>query len=338
MTREPGLSPTARPHKGRPAAVFAAAVFLAVVFLAVVLLAVVLSAGLLVAGGCGGPAATGGRPLVVTSVPLIYSLTVNVAGDAVRVEELLPPGASPHQTSFTPAQARLVAEADMLIINGAGLEFWVDDLVKSSGNPDLRVVVASKGVTLLRPGEPTPIPGSAGGGESTGGADPHIWLDPANALVMVDNIRAALKALDPSGAAGYDRRATEYKARIRQLDGEIRAALAGVPRRDFVSFHSAFQYYARAYGLNQVAVIEEFPGKEPSPQYLTGVVDLVKKLGVKAVFSEPQFSPRPAEALAREAGVQVYEVDPEGSTLSATMYEDLLRHNTEVFRKALGGS
>ncbi|MCL5942072.1 MAG: metal ABC transporter substrate-binding protein, partial [Actinobacteria bacterium] len=175
--------------------------------LAVVLLAVVLSAGLPVAGGCGGPAASDGRPLVVTSVPLIYSLTANVAGEAVRVEELLPPGASPHQTNFTPAQARLLAEADMLIVNGAGLELWVDDLVKSSGNPDLRVVVASKGVTLLRPNEPTPIPGSAGGGESTGGADPHVWLDPANALVMVDNIRAALKALDPSGAAGYARRA-----------------------------------------------------------------------------------------------------------------------------------
>jgi ABC-type Zn uptake system ZnuABC Zn-binding protein ZnuA len=289
-------------------------------------------------GGVGGDAEGDGRLLVVASVPVIYSLVANVAGDSVRLENLLTPGSSPHQVSFTPAQARLISEADVLIINGANLEPWVDDLVASSGNSDLQVVVASDGVEFLRPDEPVPLPSSETGehGEPED-VDPHVWLDVANARIMVGNIAEALSTADPAGAADYRERADAYTARLEALDSEVRAALEPLSNRRFVSFHSAFQYYARAYGLEQVAVIEEFPGKEPSPQYLAGLVRLVEESGVSAVFSEPQFSARPAEALAREAGVGVYEVDPEGSTISATMYEDLIRADTAVFVTALGG-
>lgn len=290
--------------------------------------------------GCGSPAVTtdAGKPLVVTSTPPLYSFVANVAGDAVRLENLLPPGASPHQTSFTPAQAKLLAQADLLVINGADLEQWVGDMIKSTGRQDLKVVEASRGLQFLRPNDPIPIPGSNADTGKPANVDPHVWLDARNARLMVENVRAALATIDPAHAADFQARATAYSARLKVLDEEIRRATTRFPRKDFVSFHSAFQYYARAYGLNQVAVIEEFPGKEPSPGYLAGIVDLVKKLGVTAVFSEPQFSPRPAEALARETGVHVYQVDPEGRTLSAGMYEDLMRANTAVFAQALGNS
>lgn len=301
------------------------------------LLSALLLAGLTGCGDAGGPAGDG-RPLVLTSVPIIYSLAANVAGDTIRLENLLPPGASPHQVSFTPGQARLLAEADLLIVNGAGLEPWVDELVDASGNTDLRIVTASQGLEFLRPDEAVPLPSSGSAdGETPENVDPHVWLDPANARRMVDTIAEALAEDDPADAAGYRERAAAYGARLEALDEEIRAALGAVATRRFVSFHSAFQYYARAYGLEQAAVIEEFPGKEPSPQYLAGLVRLVRELGVTAVFSEPQFSPRPAEALAAEAGVAVYEVDPEGAALAASLYEDLMRANTAVFVEALGG-
>ena len=292
----------------------------------------------LATSGCGGPAAgtDAGKPLVVTSTPPLYSFVANVAGDAVRLENLLPPGASPHQTSFTPAQAKLLAQADLLVINGAGLEKWVADMIESTGRQDLKIVEASSGLEFLRPNEAIPVPGSsADAGEPTN-VDPHVWLDARNAQLMVENVRVALTSIDPAHAADFKARAAAYTARLKALDEEIRHTTAAFPHKDFVSFHSAFQYYARAYGLNQVAVIEEFPGKEPSPAYLAGIVDLVKKLGVTAVFSEPQFSPRPAAALARETGVKVYQVDPEGRTLSAGMYEELMRANTAVFAQALG--
>ena len=102
-----------------------------------------------------------GKPLVVTSTPPLYSFVANVAGDAVRLENLLPPGASPHQTSFTPAQAKLLAQADLLVINGAGLEQWVGDMIKSTGRQDLKVVEASRGLEFLRPNQAIPVPGSS---------------------------------------------------------------------------------------------------------------------------------------------------------------------------------
>ncbi len=302
------------------------------------ILTLAMAMALALTAGCGRPAVTtdAGRLLVVTSTPPIYSFVANVAGDAVRLENLLPPGASPHQTSFTPAQAKLLAQADLLVINGAGLEQWVGDLVKSTGRQDLKVVEASRGLQFLRPNDPIPIPGSSADAEKPANVDPHVWLDARNAQLMVENVRVALTAIDPARTADFRARATAYTARLKALDEEIRRETTRFAHKDFVSFHSAFQYYARAYGLSQVAVIEEFPGKEPSPGYLAGIVDLVKKLGVTAVFSEPQFSPRPAEALARETGVHVYQVDPEGRTLSAGMYEELMRANTAVFAKALG--
>lgn len=311
--------------------------------LALARLAVLTLVVALATSGCGGPAAgtnagaEAGKPLVVTSTPALYSFVANVAGDAVRLENLLPPGASPHQTSFTPAQAKLLAQADLLVINGAGLEQWVADMIESTGRQDLKIVEASGGLEFLRPNEAIPVPGSSADAGEPANVDPHVWLDARNAQLMVENVRAALTAIDPTHAADFQGRADAYTARLKALDEEIRRTTAAFPHKDFVSFHSAFQYYARAYGLNQVAVIEEFPGKEPSPAYLAGIVDLVKKLGVTAVFSEPQFSPRPAAALARETGVKVYQVDPEGRTLSAGMYEELMRANTAVFAQALGG-
>jgi ABC-type Zn uptake system ZnuABC Zn-binding protein ZnuA len=282
---------------------------------------------------------------VVTSVPIIYSLVASVAGDAVQLENILPPGRTPHDVTFTPDQVKLVARADLLVENGAQLEAgWLDDLVRAAGTADLMRVVASEGVQYMRPMEETPLPGGGEDGHEgeadTGepsNVDPHVWLDPANAEIMVRNIARGLQAVDPDHAADYQERADAYVEQLRALDQEIRADLSDLESRDFVSFHSAFGYYARAYGLRQVAVIQEFPGREPSARYLAGLVDLVKQTGVRAVLSEPQFSPRPAATLARETGTRVYEVDPEGSELAAGLYEDLMRSNTATFREALGG-
>lgn len=286
-------------------------------------------------GQTGGPRTDDERPLVVTSVPILYSLTANVAGDDVRLENLLPPGMSPHGPSFRPEQARLVADADLLITNGAGLDPWADDLAAGAGRTDLERVVASRAVEVARPGEAVTVPD---GGPTEGtDVDPHVWLDPANAEAMVATIRDGLKKLDPANAAGYDQRAAAYAGRLRQLDGEIRRRLDDLPRKDFVSFHSAWLYYARAYGLRQVAVIQEFPGKDPSPKYLAGIVDLVRELGVTAVIAEPQFSSRPAAAIAAETDARVYTADPEGNALGASVYVDLMRANTDVFVEALGG-
>jgi len=154
---------------------------------------------------------------------------------------------------------------------------------------------------------------------------------------MALNIAEGLTEADPSHADAYQTRAETYVSQLEALHQDILARTSTLETRRFVAFHSAFQYYARAYGLEQVGVIARFPGQEPSPQYLGDLVDLVKSLGVRAIFTEPQFSPRPAEVLSQEAGVETYEVDPEGAELSPSGYEDLMRENTEVFVRALSG-
>ena len=226
MTRPMGISvkPTTRSGASQASAAGARGAPWAV---ALILLLVAATVGL---AGCGDQTdgATAGDPqepgaaprlLVVTSTPVLYSLTANVAGDAVQVENLLSPGASPHQTSFTPDQARLIADADVLILNGAGLEAWADDLVASSGNDYLEVVVASEGLEFLRPDEPVPV---AGGGEGDDheepeDVDPHVWLDVRNAQRMVDTIADGLSAVDPAEAEGFRQRAAAYRDRLQAL-------------------------------------------------------------------------------------------------------------------------
>ena len=292
-------------------------------------------------GGQGSPAEGDGRLLVVSTVPVIYSLAANVAGEDARLENLLPPGSSPHQVNFTPAQAKLVADADVVVKNGAGLDFWADDLIEAAGTGDLVVVEASQGLELLKPDEPAlaqDVPAQQDdAGHAGENVDPHVWLDARNAQRMAANIAEALIEADPGHADAYRTRVAAYQTRLEALHRDILNRTSKLQNRRFVAFHSAFQYYARAYGLEQVGVIARFPGQEPSPQYLGDLVDLVKSLGVRAIFTEPQFSPRPAEVLSQEAGVETYEVDPEGAELSASGYEDLMRKNTDVFVRALSG-
>ena len=281
---------------------------------------------------------------MVTTIPVIYSLTVSLAGDTVRVENLLPSGTSPHQFSLSPSQGRLLQDADLLIMNGAGLEPWIDDILASVDAKAMEVVIASEGIRLLPPpnykaqvdGEQTDTT-AAGEDSDHEGMDPHVWLDARNAITMTENIQRALQALDPDHTATYTERGQAFRERLAALHSDIADRTAGLPHRDFIAFHSAFTYYAEAYGLRQVAIIEESPGRSPSPRYLARLVDLIRDSGVRAVFTEPQFSPRSAEALAAETGVDTHEVDPEGSDLSPSMYENLMRKNTDVFIRALGG-
>ncbi len=169
--------------------------------------------------------------------------------------------------------------------------------------------------------------------------DPHVWLDPQLCEGVVRELAEALSRADPDHAAYYRERAEESVKRLRILDAEVEEILAGLASRRFISFHSSLAYFARRYGLEQVGVIEELPGKEPSAGEVAELVDLVRELGVKAVFAESQFSPRAAQAIAESAGggvvVAVIDpladpADPEGGS-----YEGMLRELAREIAEAL---
>jgi ABC-type Zn uptake system ZnuABC Zn-binding protein ZnuA len=272
---------------------------------------------------------------VVATTPVVADFARNVGGDRVQVVQILKPGVDPHDYEASPADIQAIADADLVVENGVGLEAaWLDDTV-AAADYDGQVVDSSRGVTVR-----------AGTGEES--RDPHIWHDPANARTMVDHIAAALAAKDPAGKAGYERNAAAYDAKLAALDAQNRAAIDTIPaaQRRLVTNHDAFGYYCARYGITFVgSIIPSFDtSAELSGNEVSDLVAKIRRTGVRAVFSESSLPPRTAETVAREAGVQVVEgedslyadgLGPPGSPGGTYLAAE--RHNTATIVKALGG-
>jgi zinc transport system substrate-binding protein len=260
-------------------------------------------------------------PVVASILPLA-DFARQVGGDRVSVETLIPPGASPHTYELTPAQLQAVSRARVLVFNGVGLEYWADKVVSAANNPDLVVVTATEGLDIIA------------GDEHEASGNPHVWLSPLNAMHQVEMIRDALIQADPAGADDYRANADRYIAELRALDTEIREAVATFSSRKFIAFHAAWVYFARDYGLEQAAVVETTPGKEPSPAEVAEIVKTARAIGAKAIFAEPQFSSKAAEVIAEESGAQVLFLNPLGQPPDYR-YIDLMRYNLNEMSKAL---
>ena len=292
-------------------------------------LVVGLVALVMVVAGCGQSPSPNvvsreGNVLVVTSITPLGDFVRHVGGDRVQVEVLVPPGTSPHTFEPTPEQVKLLARADLLVLNGVGLEFWADKMIKSAGNPDLRVVVTAEGLDILQTADE----------EGKVGGNPHVWLDPINAALQVARIRDALVQVDPAGKDVYLKNGAGYIEDLKALDRDIMLRVAQFREKRFVAFHWAWVYFARRYGLEQVAVIERMPGSEPSPGDIAQVVEAIRGIGAKAIFAEPQLSPRVAEAIAAETGAQVLFLNPLGEPPDYD-YIRTMQHNVEQLEKAL---
>ncbi|MFZ5649583.1 MAG: metal ABC transporter substrate-binding protein [Bacillota bacterium] len=272
--------------------------------------------------GCGGgngkaPGAAGGgkeagtaavkgeRVRVTATIYPLYDFARNVGGDKVEVYSLLPPGAEPHHWEPAPGDMVKLGKSNVLIYNGAGLEPWLENALKSVDSGRITLVDCSAGVKLIE-GEKHDGHEGEHKGEHKGGemSDPHIWLDPANAAVMVDNILSGLVKSDPANREYYTENAVKYKAMLAELDGRYRAALAGARIRHFVVSHDSFGYLARRYGLEQVPIRGLNADSEPGPARMAEIVGLVKKHGIKYIFYETLVSPGVSEAIARETGAR----------------------------------
>jgi zinc transport system substrate-binding protein len=271
---------------------------------------------------CAAPAETDGRLPVVASILPLADFARQVGGERVSLDTLVPPGASPHTYELTPAQLRAVSQGRVLVLNGIGLEYWADEMISAADNPDLIVVTTSDGLDIL-----------ADQGRQAGG-NPHVWLSPLNAIHQVEAIRDALLKADPAGADVYRANADQYIAELQALDLEIRRAVAAFSGREFIAFHAAWVYFARDYGLEQAAVVESRPGQEPSPVEIVAIVDTARRIGARAIFAEPQFSSKAAEAIAEESGAQVLFLNPLGLPPDFE-YLDLMRYNLAEMSRAL---
>ena len=264
---------------------------------------------LALAAGCGtGPTGAPGASaapspaadaLVVVATTTVFADLVRQAGGTlVRVTSLVPAGGDPHTYAPTPSDVRSIAGADLVVMNGLGVDDWLKPLLAEAKRP-------ASALVELGPDEPgvTYLAGSGG----TGSVNPHLWLNVVYAELYVKRIVAALQAAAPGKQAALKASGDAYLARLAALDGVIRAQIATLPaaNRKLVSYHDAFPYFAAAYGLTIVGTVVPAPGQDPSAGQVVALIDTIRASRVKAIFSEAQFNPKVEQQLAAEAGVTV---------------------------------
>ena len=277
---------------------------------------------------------------IVTSFLPVQSHTLAIAGDHANVKQLLAKDTGPHDFQLTPADVKKLSDADLLIINGAGIEEWLGELIKKSGNKNLVVVDTSNGIKLVESPEEIEIGHShshAHDHDHGDGANPHIWLDPVIAKKQAGNIVAALQKADPANASAYAQNGKVYEAKLSALDSDYRSTLAPLPNKNLVTFHDAFPYLAARYKLNYVGAISEFPEKDPTPKQLAALVDKIRSLKVGVLFAENGYAPGLLKKIAGETGAKVSELDTlEVGQGTPTAYLDRMGANLESLRKAFG--
>ncbi|MEW6067534.1 MAG: metal ABC transporter substrate-binding protein [Nitrospirota bacterium] len=262
---------------------------------------------------------------VIASIVPLADLVKQVGGERVDVRVLLPPGANPHIYEPTPKAIKDISDARLFIKIGAGLEFWLEKIIKASGNNRLIIVNSSSGIPLIKE---THFHGSSV-------ADPHIWLDPVIVIDIVKKIENALVEIDHPNSDLYKRRASLYKEKLLQLDKEISERTKKFKIKEYVTFHPAWNYFSKRYGLKVVGVIEESPGKEPSPKHIERIIKEIKRIGSRVIFVEPQFNPKIAEAIAKESGSQVLYLDPIGGQKGRETYLNIMRYNVSVMESVM---
>ena len=273
---------------------------------------------------------------VAASIFPVADMVKQVGGDYVEVISVIPPGASPHTYEPKPSVLKRISSVKIFFMIGAGLEYWNEKFVKNTGGRLMKVVL-SDGVDLIHEkerhhGEKAGKPHS----EDTF-ANPHIWLDVEIAKSMVKRIVAALASLDNGHALYYEERGNKYITELDSLDRTIYKETEKFKIRKYVSFHPAWEYFARRYGIESAGVIESVPGKSPTPLEIKRIVENIKIHGVRAVFAEPQFNPKVAEVIAREAGIKVLMLDPMGGPgiKERESYIDIMKYNLKVLREAM---
>ncbi|WP_342478514.1 zinc ABC transporter substrate-binding protein [Paenibacillus sp. FSL H7-0350] len=274
-----------------------------------------------------GPKSNGsiieGKVNVITTFYPIYEFTAEIGGDEANVINLLPVGVEPHD--WTPRSQDIIStsKAQLFLYNGAGLEGWVPNFLKSlDGDSKTKAVEVSQGVKLITTDEDDGHDHGHEGEEAEADGhgdslhtDPHTWVSPKSALVMAKNIKESLQAVDPAHTAGYEERYLKLVDRLNALDLKFTEELGKLPNKEIVVSHQAFSYLARDYGLSQHAIMGLSPDAEPRGQDLVKLAALVKAEGIRYIFFEELVSDKLAKTLASETGVSTMVLNPvEGLT------------------------
>jgi len=280
----------------------------------VAVLVVALAAALFIPkeSGKGGE---GSEIIVVVTIPPQAEFVKRVGGEKVAVITMVPQWANPHTYEPTPAQLMNVSKAKMYVKMGSGIEFeiaWMDKI--KSINENMLIVDCSKGIELLK---------------EDGKADPHIWLSPKNAKIIVENIFKGFVQIDPANSTYYEQNKEAYLRELDALDKEISQILSKTSKTSahkFIVYHPAWSYFARDFGLEQISIEEG--GKEPTPERIASIIEEAKRNNITKIFASPQFKDK-AEVIAKEIGGEVVEINP----LAENYIENMRKFAEELAEK-----
>jgi len=278
---------------------------------------------------------------VVTTLFPLQEFARAVGGENVLVEMISPPGVEPHAWEPKPSDVAKTSQADVFIYIGPAMEPWAADLLKATRGARLKVVEASRGLSLLEARDSRPAHPTDQGQGREGKVDPHLWLDFSLDLKIVDAIAAAFAEKDLEEESRYRANAEAYKLRLDALDKKFQSSLSSCRQRQIIlGGHSAYSYLAKRYGLQQIPLYGISPNAEPTPRKLTVVINAAKNHGAKYIFFEELVNPKLAQVLAQEAGLQTLVLN-DGANLTREQIKQkvtflgLMEKNLENLRRGL---
>lgn len=275
--------------------------------------------------------------IVLTSFYPMYIMAINIADNVpgIKIVNMTKPQTGClHDYQLTPHDMQSLANAWVFVINGGGMESFIDKAIKQQ--PKLKIINASKGIQFIKNNHnhENHTEHKHNGQEEE--FNPHVWVSISCAIDQVKNIRDELMKLDSANADAYRNNADTYITKLEVLKSKMHAGLSEISSRNIITFHEAFPYFAREFNLNIVAVIEREPGSEPSAGELAQTVAIVKGHKVKALFAEPQYSAKAAQTIARETGSTLYTLDPAVTgEMTRDSYLQIMNRNLGVLQKAL---
>jgi zinc transport system substrate-binding protein len=256
---------------------------------------------------------TSGKPVIASTILPLSMIVTSIAGDDFSVVTLLPAGASPHTYEPSPQSVTALQHARVLFAIGHGFDDWSIRISQSAGN--VNHVVVDSNIRLQE-------------------NDPHYFLSPTNAGTIAQTVRDELTRLYPEKKEVFKRNEIVFAGTLRAVAINAKQDLEKAGNPPIATFHGAWNYFAGNLGLQVVAVFEEYPGKEPTPQYLMEFEKHVRESGVRVIFAEPQFGTKLLEPIAKDMGVKIAILDPEGNASGAKTYEELIANNVNEIIKA----
>ncbi|MGC9516262.1 MAG: metal ABC transporter solute-binding protein, Zn/Mn family [Methanomicrobiales archaeon] len=251
---------------------------------------------------------------VIVSILPLAEFVEKVGGDKVKVTTMVPPGADPHTYEPVPEQLKELSSADLYIMVGSGIDFelvWMDKF--TSMNHDMEVVNSSENIVFIEDNQ------SSEGDIHGSSTDPHVWVSPRNAKIMVENIYQKLAEIDPVNREYYRVNKDNYIKELDELDSDISKSLENKTNRNIMVYHPAWAYFCRDYSLKQIAIQNE--GKEPTPQGIASLIKQAREENITVIFVSPQFSSQSAEVIANNIDGKVVKIDPLAKNYVENLYQ-----------------